>query len=220
MLLIQDVHIVIGRDELPFDDVYRTVLAPQIAHDAGTRLAAFLWAPHGAGEGYEAVTLTAVADVEALARHQERLSTGDLADCWLDLEAKQRQLHSSLHVLADWSPLAAGGLDGFALGEHPTAMFRLDSFTVDGPVSGAVDAVESQQSTAPDDATVSVIGCWAPFLGDVDEPVVSVLSRVASDDALRAALAEPTQPWTGVPELPGASRQTRLLRSTTWSPVS
>ena len=107
MLLIQDVHIVIGREELPFDDAYQNVFAPRVAEDAGTRLAAFFWAPHGAGEGYEAVTLTAVADADALARHQERLATGDLADCWLELEAKHRQLQSSLHVVAEWSPFAA-----------------------------------------------------------------------------------------------------------------
>jgi hypothetical protein len=220
VLLIQDVHIVIGREELPLDDAYQNVFAPRVAEDAGTRFAAFFWAPHGGGEGYEAVTLTAVADVDALARHQERLATGDLADCWLELEAKQRELQSSLHVLAEWSPLVAGGLDAFTIDEHPTALFRLDSFTVDGLVGDAVTAVESQYRSASDDATVSIIGCWSPYLGDLDEPVVSVLSRVSSDDALRAAFAEPTKPWTGVPELPGARRLTRLLRSVTWSPVA
>ena len=123
-------------------------------------------------------------------------------------------------MLADWSPLAAEGLEAFTLGEHPTALFRLDSFTVDGPVADAVAAVESQYRSSPDDATVSIIGCWSPFLGDLDEPVVSVLSRVPSDDALRAAFADPTRPWAGVPELPGARRLTRLLRSVTWSPVA
>ena len=220
MLLIQDVQIVIGREELPLDDAYRSVFAPRVAEDDGTRFAAFFWAPHGAGEGYEAVTLTAVADADALARHQERLTTGDLAEAWLELEAKQRQLHSSLQVVADWSPFAAGGLDAFAIDEHPTALFRLDSFTVAGPVATAVAEIESQHRVAPDDATVSIIGCWSPFLGDLDEPVVSVLSRVASDDAMRSAFAEPTKSWTGVPDLPGARRVTRLLRSVTWSPVA
>jgi len=220
VLLIQDVHIVIGREELPFDDAYQSAFAPGVAADPGTRFAGFFWAPHGGGEGYEAVTLTAVADVDALARHQERLATGDLADVWLDLEAKQRSLHSSLHVLADWSPIAADGLDAFTVHEHPTALFRLDAYTVDGPVADAVAAVEAQFRAASGDATVSIIGCWSPFLGDLDEPVVHVLSKLASDEALKAAFAEPTQPWSGVPELPGARRLTRLLRSVTWSPVA
>jgi hypothetical protein len=220
VLLIQDVHIVIGREEVPFDDLYQSGFAPRLAADPGTRFLGFFWAPHGGGEGYEAVTLTAAADIDAVARHQERLATGDLADMWLELEAKQRQLQSSLHVLADWSPLASDGLDGFEIGDHPTALFRLDSFTVDGAVADAVAAVESQQHDTPETSTVTVIGCWSPFLGNVDEPVVSVLSRVRSDEALRAAFAAPLEPWAGVPELPGARRVTRLLRSVTWSPVS
>jgi hypothetical protein len=220
VLLIQDVHIVIGREEVPFDDLYRSGFAPRVADDAGTRFLGFFWAPHGGGEGYEAVTLTAAADFDAVARHQGRLATGDLADTWLELEAKQRHLQSSLQVLADWSPLATDGLEGFEIGDHPTALFRLDSFTVDGAVADAVATVESQHRDTPDSSNVAVVGCWSPFLGDLDEPVVSVLSRVRSDDALRAAFSAPTQPWTGVPDLPGARRVTRLLRSVTWSPVS
>jgi hypothetical protein len=219
VLLIQDVHIVIGREELPFDDSYQNEFAPRVADDADTRFAAFFWAPHGGGEGYEAVTLTAVADVDALARHQERIATGDLADCWVDLEAKQRSLESSLHVLTDWSPLATDGLDGFTIHEHPTALFRLDTFTVDGPVADAVAAVELQCRNASDDDTVSIVACWSPYLGELAEPLVSVLSRVASDDALRSAFAAPTESWSGVPDLPG-SRLTRLLRSVGWSPVA
>lgn len=220
MLLIQDVHIVIGREELPFDDAYQSAFAPGVAGDLGTRFAGFFWAPHGGGEGYEAVTLTAVADVVALERHQERLATGDLADVWLDLETKQRSLHSSLHVLADWSPIASGGLDAFTVHEHPTALFRLDSYTVDGPVADAVAAVEAQFRAASGDTTVSIIGCWSPFLGDLDVPVVHVLSKIASDEAVKAAFGEPTQAWSGVPVLPGTQRLTRLLRSVTWSPVA
>jgi hypothetical protein len=219
VLLIQDTHIVIGREEVPFDDLYQSGYAPRVADDPGTKFLGFFWAPHGGGEGYEAVTLTAAADFAAVGRHQERLATGDLADTWLELEAKQRQLQSSLHVLADWSPIAANGLDGLEIGEHPTAMFRLDSFTVEGPVADAVAAVATQHENTSDSSNVTVVGCWSPFLGDLDEPVVSVLSRVRSDEALHAAFSEPTQPWSGVPQLPGARRITRLLRSVTWSPV-
>src|SRR4029077_18256774 len=105
---------------------------------------------------------------DALARHQERLATGDLADCWLDLEAKQRDLLSSLHVLEDWSPLAVGGIDAFTVGEHATALFRLDASTVDGPIADAVATVESQHRSASADDTVSIIACWSPFLGELD----------------------------------------------------
>jgi hypothetical protein len=219
VLLIQDEHVVMGREELPFEDAYRSKLTPRIAEDEGTRLAAFLWAPHGAGLGYEAVTLTALRDVEALGRHQDRLATGDLAELWLSLEAKQRSLASSLHVIADWCPLGQRPLSSFASGEEPTALFRLDSFTVAGPVSAAVDVVSAQLERSSADDAVTIVGCWSPFLGDLATPVVSVLSRLASNDALRAAFVDPSLPWSGAPAIPGARRQTRLLRSASWSAV-
>ena len=219
MLLVQDVQVVIGREELPFQDTYHTELAPRIADDAGAAFAGFLWLPHGGGEGYEAVTLTALDDVDALERHQERLTTGDLSDAWLSLQAKVRRQQSSLHLLADWSPIADGGLAGFTIGESPTSLFRLDAFSVDGSVSDAVDTIESQWRTPPADATTAIIGCWSPFLGELEEPVVHVCSRVTSDDALKTAFSKPAEPWIGTPELPGARRFTRLLRSVSWSPI-
>lgn len=221
MLLIQDIQVVIGREEVPFDDAYRDELAPRIADDAGTRLAGFLWAPHGAGEGYEAVTLTAVADVDALDRHQRRfMADGDLADLWVGLEAKRRSLQSTLHEIAEWSPMIAGGLDGFAVGDHPTAMYRLDSFAVEGAPADAVDDVERQHRATGADTTAEVVGCWWSYLGELETPVVSVLSRVRSNETLREAFTKPFDAWTGIPELRGARRMTRMLRSTVWSPLS
>ncbi len=219
MLLIQDVHVVIGREELPLDDMYRREFAPRVAEDPGTRLVAFFWAPHGAGEGYEAVTLTALDGVDALERHQERLATGDLAESWSALEGKQRHTDSSLHVLEDWSPLAARDLSSFATGEEPTAIFRLDTFSVPGELDTTLASLRDQCVAIASDATVAPVACWSPFLGELDRPVVSVLGRVGSDDALRRAFSEPGAEWSGVLEAPGARRITRLLRSTAWSPI-
>jgi hypothetical protein len=219
LLVIQDVHVVIGRDEIPFDDTYRSDLAPRIAEEPGTRLAGFFWAPHGGGEGYEAVTLTAVTDTAALDRHQKRLATGDLAELWGSLEAKQRSIESSLNILAEWSPLAKGGVGQFDSGDNATAMFRLDSFSVPGNVSDAVATVKAQWVDRTADDAVALVGCWTRFLGELDEPTVSVLSRVTSDEALRASFATPRSAWAGVPSITGARRTTRLLRSGGWSPI-
>jgi len=219
MLLTQDISVVIGREEIPFEDDYRSSLAPRVADDAGSRFAGFFWAPHGTGEGYEAVTLTALEDIEAFGRHDSRLADGDLADVWRELTAKQRRSESTLQVVADWCELARGGLDAFEVEEGPAAMFRLDSFRVSGSVAEGVAAIETQVATASEDDPVSVVGCWSPFLGDLSDPVVTVLSRVRSDDALREVLARPTEPWPGVPDLPGGRRACRVLRSVAWSPV-
>jgi hypothetical protein len=217
MLLIMDIHIVVGREEVAFEDAYRSEMAPLIASERGTRLAGFFWAPHGGGEGYEAVTLTAVADLDALDRHQERIAVGDLAGAWSSLEGKQREIRSSLHILAPWSALADQSLE--ELGEHPTAVFRLDALRVGGAIADAVASIAEQGAKGSSGDPTSVVGCWSPFLAELDDPVVWVLSRVASDEALRGLLAEPARPWAGVPVVAGAARTTRLLRNVAWSPV-
>jgi hypothetical protein len=219
MLLIQDVHVVIGRDEMPFDDAYRNDFAPRVAEDPGTRLAGFFWAPHGGGEGYEAITLTAVSDLAALERHQERLATGDLAELWSKLEGMQRHIDSSLHMLARWSPLSDRDLESYGPAESPTAMFRLDTFRTVGAIEQALNAVKDEAATASPEAVVSLSGCWSPYLGELDCAEVTVLSRVASDEALRSAFSQPAEEWSGIPALPDARRMSRLLRSATWSPI-
>jgi hypothetical protein len=223
MLLVEDTHIVVGREELPLEDAYRTTLAPGVAADPSTRLAGFFWAPHGAGEGYEAVSLVLLDDIDALARHQERLATGDLADCWLSLEAKQRTIESRACVVAAWSPIAQRPVSSYELGpEHPTAVFRLDTFTLGVPVADCLAEIEAQHQAASDDDALAVVACWSPLLGDLDEPSVRVLTRVRSTDALRAVFAAPdgTRPWSGQPTPSGVRRhQTQLLRSVSWSPI-
>lgn len=214
MLLIQDVHIVIGREEVPFEDHYRSY-AGLVSSGEGVRFAGCFWAPHGGGQGYEAVTLTLVDDVAALVVHQDRVADGDLAAEWRALEARQRHIESSAHELAPWSRVADR-----PDGDGPTALFVLDRVDVGGSLDGALAEI-GQRSSASSDTTVEPIAAWAPLLGGLDQPVLHVLSRVRSDVHLRAALAdvERYEPWTGSPVSTAARRQTRLLRSTTWSPT-
>ena len=223
MLLIHDTHIVVGREELPFEAAYRSVLAPAVATDPSARLAGFFWAPHGVGEGYEAVSLVLLDDVEALVRHQARLATGDLSDCWLALEAQQRSIDSRACVVAGWSPIARAPVASYAAaGEHPTSTLRLDTFILDVPVAKALDEVETHHDRGGEDDTVSILACWSPLLGDLDERTLHVLTKVRSNEALRAVFdaSDGTIPWSGLPKVSGVRRHRRqLLRSVVWSPI-
>ena len=134
------------------------------------------------------------------------------------LEGKQRHIDSSLHLLHDGSALAARDLASYTLGDAPTAMFRLDTLTVAGPLDAAVASVLDQLA-APTEAALAPVASWTPFLGELDHPTVAVLSRVASDAALRDLFSRPTQEWSGVPVIPDARRTTRLLRSASGSPI-
>jgi len=93
MILVQDIHQVIARREVDFETAYRET-APRLNTDDASFLW-FAWAPHGGGEGYEAVTLASFGDPDALARHQERMRYGDLGEWWASVEAMRYTLHSS-----------------------------------------------------------------------------------------------------------------------------
>jgi hypothetical protein len=216
VLLIQDVHIVAGRDELLFEDAYRTELA--VPGD-GVRLAMFAWAPHGSGEGYEAVILTLVDDVTALARWQDRLATGDLAEAWLALQSRTHSSVSTCYLLADGSPLATRDLT-MTTTERPPNVLRLEIFQVADAIAAAVEQILEQP--ARDDDVLVTEAVWTPFLGDLATAEVAVLSRVTSAERLHEALAngEPKNRWSGAPAIGDSlGSQTRLLRSVGWSAV-
>ncbi len=215
MLLIQDIHIVRGRAELPFEDGYRDDIVPRLA-DLGAQLRYFGWSPHGAGAGYEAIVLTEVDDGAALMEYQQAVAFGALADVWERFETSDHELRSSLLVAygtPDWSASADGS--------GPRTLFRHDTLAVEGPLDAAVASVEQQYADAPGDALLRLVGCFEPAVGELAEPEVTVLTRVASFDGLQAALgALDAGPWSGTPDVDGLlRRQVRISRCAEWSPL-
>jgi hypothetical protein len=126
MILVQDIHQVIARREVDFETAYRKTL-PSLNTDEASFLW-FAWAPHGGGEGYEAVTLSSFADANALERHQERMRYGDLGEWWASVEAMRYTLHSSTHVLESDAPTVSEG-------DREPALYRLDQLTVSVPLA-------------------------------------------------------------------------------------
>ena len=218
MLVIQDIHIVHGRDELTFQDSYRDSFGPKVADGGTVCVAGFFWAPHGGGEGYEAVVVTVADDEAALTAHQRRLATGDLAAPWAAIEGQCHEIRSTVHRLAPWSPLASRTLPAIGSPEHEPVLFCLD--TID--VHDTLAAEDELSSRTQGSSVVQLEACWSPLLGPMDSSVVHVLSRVASNEALTTLLALDGTPssWPGAPQISAErGRLTRLLRSVAWSPV-
>jgi hypothetical protein len=212
MILVQDIHQVIARREVDFETAYRET-APRLNTDDASFLW-LAWAPHGGGEGYEAVTLASFGDPDALARHQERMRYGDLGEWWASVEAMRYTLHSSTHVLESDAPTLSEG-------DHEPTLYRLDQLTVSVPLAQAREEVAHGLRDRQDDGILDVMAWWTPLLGDLDRPVVTVLNRIRSDEAFLEAFADPTQPWEGgVDGEFVVRRDTRLLRTARWSPWS
>jgi hypothetical protein len=212
MILVQDIHQVIARREVDFENAYRETVPRLDADDASFLW--FGWAPHGGGEGYEAVTLSLFADSYALDRHQERMRFGDLGEWWASVEAMRYTLHSSAHVLESATPTVSES-------DHEPGLYRLDQLTISVPLQQAREVVGDALCDRQDDGILDVMAWWTPLLGDLDRSPITVLNRIRSDDALLQAFADPTTPWEG--GIDGdfvVRRDTRLLRTSRWSPWS
>jgi hypothetical protein len=178
VIIVQDIHQVIGREELEFERVYREELAPAIA-SAETSLCYFGWLPHGAGEGYEAVTLTSCSNGNALDRYQERLRAGEIGSTWTGLEAKRYGMRSSVHALGagveDWqsriSPRAT----------TPGTLHRLDIVELDRPVTDVAPLLNSMVAEESSTRLLTPLAWWEPVFGGLEGHVVSVLGAVTSE---------------------------------------
>jgi hypothetical protein len=224
MLLIQDIHQVIGRSEVPFEESYRDELVPALAENGDASLVFFGWLPHGGGEGYEAVTLTAVTDVDALDRHQERLRRGDLTSWWTSVEAKRYTLTSSLQLTSDEGAAALRPSTGPAVA-GAGGLFRLDSGVAAGDAAAVAGAITAQLGPGSDADACRLVACWSPFFGALAGSTVHVLYRITDHVRLAEALEADaaTHRWSGTADpahfAGGGPQRHRLVRAAGWSPL-
>ena len=225
MIIIQEVHQVIGKQELLFEDSYRDVYLPKVGEDPATRLLLFGWAPHGAGQGYEAVTITAAADFAAWDRHVERTRYGDLGEWATSVDAMRYELTVSLSVTEPWSPLAGKNLNDITSSavDRDPVVFRLDTIAPVDPTA-ASKKLEGASAGA-DTSLLQLAGVWSSALGELDGGALSALYHVASLERLHDVLdaQDPQLVWPGslihAAQLDDAPMRTRLLRTARWSPA-
>jgi hypothetical protein len=221
VLFVHDVHAVMGERELEFEDSVRTEYAPAVAADDHTRLFWYLNSTHGAGEAYKVVTITAVRDGAAWERHVERLRRGALRAWSGRADAMRYGLVSTLLVGSASSPLAELDLASVSAEpqEHALAVYRED--TLAGPGLDAVlDAADASPTDA--DAVLTPVGTFRPAVDPGPRRVV--LYRVAEPDRWTPAfgLDAGWDDWPGslTPTLPPAvSGSSRMLRTSSWSPL-
>jgi hypothetical protein len=218
VLFLHEVHAAIGEREIDLDDAVRDVYAPSVA-DEDTRLLWYLYATHGAGDGYHVVTVTALRDGAAWERLSRRLRYGDLADWCVGVDALTYSSHSTLLVSTEWSPLADLDLDAVPTQpvEQDVRVFRED--TLEG---AGIDTAVARPRTGDGDVLTCIAGFRPLF---APEGTIRVLYRAAAPDVLEAAFAEDAGwgDWSGslTPSLPdGVRGSTRMLRNVPWSPLA
>lgn len=129
MLFVHEVHRFAGAREEEFEAAYRDGWMPALAKDDDARLLYFLHHAHGSGRAYVAVTVTAVRDGAAYERLVQRVQTGDLREWAAETDRSRHTVNAKILVGVPWSPmgeldLATVPTDGTA---HPLTIFMEDT---------------------------------------------------------------------------------------------
>jgi hypothetical protein len=209
-IVVQDVYLVVGRDELPFEAALHELYADAAEPPVGDLVLA-AWLPHGGGEGYEAVTIRALADGEELQRLID-WNRGEAGRAWSTrIEAMCYHQHSTLHELVGGSLHNVQQWSTDPSEQRPP-LFRLDVLTLERALKA--DDLVAPASVVESDLgnVVEPIAYWQP-LSALGEPVLSVLYGFPLGGLARSAeLLQVDDLWPGELALPATARTTRMLR--------
>src|ERR1700759_5223646 len=129
MLLLHELHTVVGPKEDEFEAAYREGWLPALAETDDARLCWFLFLAHGTGRAYQITTITALRDGAAYERLAQRVQTRDLRKWAADLgQARPEVKGKLLHFAGRWPlqeiDLATVPTDGR---EHDQTLYMEDS---------------------------------------------------------------------------------------------
>jgi hypothetical protein len=213
-------HYVMGEQATAFEEAYRDVYLPRLGDTSDARLMWYTQSPHGSGEAYYDVTVTAFPDVPAWERWAERMRRGDLADFLEAADSRRYSSEGSLVTDLPWSPLAAMELPFAEPGASVPHLLRLETYE-------AEPGIFTQSFDTKDhlDRPFELVGAFAPLLGLFQRRVVLVLYRMGDHASVVKAISEDdgTTAWPGALDVgPSAAYhvESRVLRTTEWSPLS
>ncbi len=129
MFFVHEIHRVMGRQEDEFEDQYRSVWMRRLAENDDARLLYFAKLAHGTGRAYNMITVTAVAGGAAWERLIERLRTGDLHEWVTKIDSMRHDVTSKVLMPVEWSPLQVVDLTNVPIGgdEHDATLFMEDT---------------------------------------------------------------------------------------------
>ena len=232
MLLLHEVHTVVGRHEDEFEEAYRAGWMVALAHDSDARLLYYLKLAHGTGRAYQHTTITALADGAAYERLARRIQTGDLRKWAADVDGLRHEVSGKLVLPVDWSPLQTIDLttvptDGR---EHDAVLYMEDSAW---PYEAKLDTYLEKARThyAPsleqrsERSLLTLLGVFQAALGAPRRREVILWQRVDFPERLpglftRELPAQVKGPGTWMNDALEVRDdwESRLLRSAAWSP--
>jgi hypothetical protein len=234
LLLLHELHEVVGEAEDAFEAAYRDRFMPALAEADDARLLYFLHHAVGTGPSYNVVTITAVRDAVAWGRLAQRVEAGDLRDWATGLDDVRHDVRAKSLVPLPWSPL-----QDMALGDVPTdgrehalALFMEDTvWPYEGGLEEYIDAagahyaVEMEERKQEGGALLQIEASFRTSFGSHLRREVVLWQKVTNPKGLLGLLtreipARFKQPglWMHDAFAVRDRWESKLLRTASWSP--
>jgi hypothetical protein len=233
MLMLHEVHRVRGAREEEFEAAFRDKLLPELAKGDDARLLYFMHLAHGSGRAYTVTTVTGVRDGAAWERVAQRVQDGDLRSWVRDVDQLRHLVTGKLLFTVPWAPPIAE-LDEVPTEpqQHDLTLFMEDTAW---PHEGMLDEYLEKARThyAPSIAEgrgrgiIELLSVWQPAWGTGPHTEVVLWQRITDHDRLKNLLLTEVPPefrapgtWMHDALEVRDDWESRLLRTTSWSPLS
>lgn len=235
MLVLHEVHTVVGEDARRFERLWRDELTGRLAEQPGVRLLWYFDHAAGSGPSYNVVTLIGLADATAWERLVHQTHGGDLAPLWRRLDRLRHEAVGKVVQPVEWSPmrdldLGAVPADGR---EHEQSLYMEDTGWPTAPIDEYLAFWDASyhrflEALPPDRRLLRIEACFRTAWGSHRHPEGILLQKIGSLEALKGLLTstERYDPdhWPGS-YMHGALAlrdqwESKLLRSARWSPLS
>lgn len=234
MLLLHEVHRVMGDKAETFEDIYRSEVRRAVAGQKGARLLWYFHHAMGSGPSYNVVTITALADGSTWEDYAEAATSGDLAACLLRLDQCRYEVVGKLLQPVSWSPMQEIALEEVPVsgGEREPVLYMEDTGWPTAPLDDYIeywdtDYYQVMKAQPRERQLLEIAGCFQTAFGSHLRPEAILLQRILDHRALGALLTSTQrydpESWPGS-YMHGALTlrdqwESRLLRSSVWSPL-
>jgi hypothetical protein len=234
MLVLHEVHAVVGEHARDFEGLWRDEVAGRLAEQPGMRLLWYFNHAAGSGPSYNVVTLTGLADGAAWDRLAERVDDGDLAPLWRRLEGWRHGVVGKVVEPVEWSPLRDLDLDAVpgSGADHEPSLYMEDTGWPTAPIDEYLAFWDTGyhrflEALPPERRLLRIEACFRTTLGSNRHPEGILLQRIGNLRALEGLLTsteryDPDE-WPGS-YMHGALAlrdqwESKLLRTARWSPL-
>lgn len=233
MLMLHEVHRVRGAHEDEFEAAFRDQWLQELAKGDDARLLYFMHLAHGSGRAYTVVTVTGVRDGAAYERLIGRVQDGDLRSWAHDVDQHRHTVHAKMLMTVPWAPVVAE-FDAVptTAPSHELTLFMEDTaWPHDGMLTDYLEAARTHYAPSIAEGRgrgiLELLSVWQPAWGSGRRTEVVLWQRIVDHDRLKNLLLTEVPPEYRAPGtwMHDALRvrddwESRLLRTTAWSPLA